>query len=212
MDLSPSDTEDEIAYYMNPTAPENHYMSRPHKVTSTADRDTHDNRLFENQHQTTSPHLPAIHNQADNPLDYVKKQKHSFNWDGQTLSIKERSQIQEPPRPPAPKKSIPEENILTDNPWEFLEIHALSLKDRNLIIKPTQTQPEPSPIYIEIASLNTKSRRPEIPYIHLGLSAPNGKHSPVMLRAMHDSGCAKSVMRKEIFASIPGYKDIPVNK
>ena len=111
MDLSPSDTEDEIAYYMNPTAPETHYMSRPHEVTSTADRDTHDNRLFENQHQTTSPHLPAIHNQADNPLDYVKKQKHSFNWDGQTLSIKERSQIQEPPRPPAPKKSIPEENI-----------------------------------------------------------------------------------------------------
>jgi hypothetical protein len=81
MDLSPSDTEDEIAYYMNPTAPETHYMSRPHEVTSTADRDTHDNRLFENQHQTTSPHLPAIHNQADNPLDYVKKQKHSFNWD-----------------------------------------------------------------------------------------------------------------------------------
>jgi len=25
-----------------------------------------------------------------------------------------------------------------------------------------------------------------------------------MLRAMHDSGCAKSVMRKEIFQSIPG--------
>jgi len=33
-----------------------------------------------------------------------------------------------------------------------------------------------------------------------------------MLRAMHDSGCAKSVMRKEIFQSIPGYKDIPVNE
>ncbi len=33
-----------------------------------------------------------------------------------------------------------------------------------------------------------------------------------MLRAMHDSGCAKSVMRKEIFESIPSYKDIPVNE
>jgi hypothetical protein len=33
-----------------------------------------------------------------------------------------------------------------------------------------------------------------------------------MLRAMHDSGCAKSVMRKEIFQSIPGYKEIPVNE
>ncbi len=33
-----------------------------------------------------------------------------------------------------------------------------------------------------------------------------------MLRAMHNSGCAKSVMRKEIFESIPGYKDIPVNE
>ena len=29
---------------------------------------------------------------------------------------------------------------------------------------------------------------------------------------MHDSGCAKSVMRKEIFQSIPGYKEIPVNE
>jgi hypothetical protein len=33
-----------------------------------------------------------------------------------------------------------------------------------------------------------------------------------MLRAMHDSGCAKTVMRKDIFQSIPGYKDIPVTE
>jgi hypothetical protein len=33
-----------------------------------------------------------------------------------------------------------------------------------------------------------------------------------MLRAMHDSGCAKSVMRRDIFESIPGYKDIPVTQ
>jgi hypothetical protein len=29
---------------------------------------------------------------------------------------------------------------------------------------------------------------------------------------VHDSGCAKSVIRKDIFESIPGYKDIPVNQ
>ncbi len=52
----------------------------------------------------------------------------------------------------------------------------------------------------------------KIPYINLFVSNPNGKHDPVMLRAMHDSGCAKSVMRKEIFQSIPGYKEIPVNE
>jgi len=33
-----------------------------------------------------------------------------------------------------------------------------------------------------------------------------------MLQAMHDSGCAKSVMRKDIFESIPRYKDISVNQ
>jgi len=33
-----------------------------------------------------------------------------------------------------------------------------------------------------------------------------------MLRAMHDSGCAKTVMRKDIFESIPGNKDIPVTE
>jgi hypothetical protein len=27
---------------------------------------------------------------------------------------------------------------------------------------------------------------------------------------MRDSGCAKSVIRKDVFESIPGYKDIPV--
>ncbi len=29
---------------------------------------------------------------------------------------------------------------------------------------------------------------------------------------MHDSGCPKTVMRKDIFQSIPGYKDIPVTE
>jgi hypothetical protein len=29
---------------------------------------------------------------------------------------------------------------------------------------------------------------------------------------MHDSGCGKSVMCKEIFESIPGYKDIPITQ
>jgi hypothetical protein len=33
-----------------------------------------------------------------------------------------------------------------------------------------------------------------------------------MLRAMHDSGCAKSVIRKDVLESIPGYKDIPVTQ
>jgi hypothetical protein len=53
---------------------------------------------------------------------------------------------------------------------------------------------------------------PQIPFLNLFVSTPNGKHSPVMLHAMHDSGCAKSVMRKDIFQSIPGYKDIPVTE
>jgi len=124
MDLYPSDTEDDVAYYTNSIAPETRHRSHPHEMTSTAVKDIHDNYLFENQHQTTSPQLPAIHIQADNPSDYVKK--HSFNWDGQTLSIKEISQVHEPPRPPAPKKPTLDINILTDNPQEFLETHALS--------------------------------------------------------------------------------------
>jgi hypothetical protein len=61
-------------------------------------------------------------------------------------------------------------------------------------------------------SLKGHFKHPQIPYINLFVSAPNGKHNPVMLRAMHDSGCAKSVMHKDIFESIPGYKDIPVTQ
>jgi hypothetical protein len=59
-------------------------------------------------------------------------------------------------------------------------------------------------------SLKGHFKHPQIPYINLFVSAPNDKHRPVMLRAMHDSGCAKSVMRKDVFESILGYKDILV--
>jgi hypothetical protein len=61
-------------------------------------------------------------------------------------------------------------------------------------------------------SLKGHFKDPQIPFINLFVSTPNGKHSPVMLRAMHDSGCAKTVMRKDIFESIPGNKDIPVTE
>jgi hypothetical protein len=61
-------------------------------------------------------------------------------------------------------------------------------------------------------SFKGQVKHPQIPYINLFVSNPNDKHSPVMLRAMHDSGCAKSVMHKDIFESIPGYKDILVRE
>jgi hypothetical protein len=61
-------------------------------------------------------------------------------------------------------------------------------------------------------ALKEHYKNPQIPFINLFVSAPNYKHRPVMLRAMHDSGCAKSVILKDIFESIPGYKDIPVNQ
>jgi hypothetical protein len=61
-------------------------------------------------------------------------------------------------------------------------------------------------------SLKGHYKNPQIPFINLFVSTPNGKHRPVMHRAMHDSGCAKSVIHKDIFESIPGYKDIPVNQ
>jgi hypothetical protein len=61
-------------------------------------------------------------------------------------------------------------------------------------------------------SLKGHYRHPQIPFVTLFVSNPNDKHSPVMIRAMHDSGCAKSVIQKDIFESIPGYKDIPVTK
>ena len=48
-------------------------------------------------------------------------------------------------------------------------------------------------------SLRGHFKHLQIPCINLFVSTPNGKHSPVMLRAMHNSGCAKSVMRKDIF-------------
>ena len=90
MDLSSSDTEDEVAYRTNPMAPEARHMSHLQEMALTADKDTHDNYLFET-HQPTPPQQPTIHIQTDNPSDYVKK--HSFNWDGEILSIKERSQV-----------------------------------------------------------------------------------------------------------------------
>jgi hypothetical protein len=37
-------------------------------------------------------------------------------------------------------------------------------------------------------SLKGHFKHPQIPYINLFVSAPNEKHRPVMLRAMHDSG------------------------
>jgi hypothetical protein len=61
-------------------------------------------------------------------------------------------------------------------------------------------------------SLKGHFKDPQIPFINLFVSTPNDQHSPVMLRAMHDSGCAKTVMRKDIFQSIPGYKDVPVTE
>jgi len=90
MDLSSSDTEDEVAYHTNPMAPKARHMSHLQELALTADKDTHDNYLFET-HQPTPPQQPTIHIQTDNPSDYVKK--HSFNWDGEILSIKERSQV-----------------------------------------------------------------------------------------------------------------------
>ncbi len=48
-------------------------------------------------------------------------------------------------------------------------------------------------------SLRGHFKHLQIPCINLFVSTPNGKHSSVMLRAMHNSGCAKSVMRKHIF-------------
>jgi len=61
-------------------------------------------------------------------------------------------------------------------------------------------------------SLKGHFKDPQIPFINLFVSTPNDQHSPVMLRAMHNSGCAKTVMRKDIFQSIPGYKDVPVTE
>jgi hypothetical protein len=61
-------------------------------------------------------------------------------------------------------------------------------------------------------SLKRHFRDPQIPFVTLFVSNPNDKHSPVMIRTMHDSGCAKTVIRKDIFESIPGYKEIPVTK
>ncbi len=61
-------------------------------------------------------------------------------------------------------------------------------------------------------SLKGHFRDPQIPFVTLFVSNPNDKHSPVMLRTMHDSGCAKTVIRKDIFESIPGYQEIPVTK
>jgi hypothetical protein len=61
-------------------------------------------------------------------------------------------------------------------------------------------------------SLKGHFRDPQIPFVTLFVSNPNDKHNPVMLRAMHDSGCAKTVIRKDIFESFPGYKEIPVTK
>jgi hypothetical protein len=48
-------------------------------------------------------------------------------------------------------------------------------------------------------SLKGYFKDPQIHFINLFVSTPNSKHSPVVLRAMHDSGCAKTVMRKDIF-------------
>jgi hypothetical protein len=43
----------------------------------------------------------------------------------------------------------------------------------------------------ETDSLKGQIKHPQIPYINLFVSNPNGKHNPVMLRAMHDSGLGK---------------------
>ncbi len=40
-------------------------------------------------------------------------------------------------------------------------------------------------------SLKGQIKHPQIPYINLFVSNPNGKHDPVMLRAMPDSGLGK---------------------
>jgi hypothetical protein len=143
---------------------------RPHP------RETTSSTAKDNDH---FPLQPKIHITTKNPSESLKN--HRFNWDGQTLSIKDRPQVPEPPQPSVPKKSIPEVTIITDNPQKFVETHSLSLKDGNLLIEPSYSQSDPPATYIEIASMNTQTRNPEIPYIHLGLSAPNVIHSPVMV-------------------------------
>ncbi len=200
------DSEDDAPHY----TPEAGRRPRSREMTSASDKAINDSRLLQKQHQTAPIRQPTIHIQTNNPAHYV--QGHHFSWNGQTLSIKDRRQVIDPPQHSVPEKSIPEVTIITDNPQKFVETHSLSLRDGNLLIKPSNSHPDPPATYIEIASMNTQTRNPEIPYIHLGISAPNGKHSPLMLRAMHDSGCAKSVIRRDIFESIPGFRDIQVIK
>ncbi len=60
-------------------------------------------------------------------------------------------------------------------------------------------------------SLKGHYKNPQTPFINLFVSVPNGFYRPVMLRAIN-FGCAKSVIHKDIFESIQGYKDIPVNQ
>jgi len=43
-------------------------------------------------------------------------------------------------------------------------------------------------------SLKGHYKDPQIPFVNLFVSNPNDNHRSVMLRAMHDSGCAKSVI------------------
>jgi len=52
-------------------------------------------------------------------------------------------------------------------------------------------------------SLKGQIKHPQIPYINLFVSTPNNKHRPVMLQPMRDSGCAKSVIRKDVFETVP---------
>jgi hypothetical protein len=65
-------------------------------------------------------------------------------------------------------------NIHTDNAQEFLETHNLSFKKGDFIITPTHPEQEQPPTYAKISLMNlTQSRNPEIPYLHLGVSAPD---------------------------------------
>jgi hypothetical protein len=57
-------------------------------------------------------------------------------------------------------------------------------------------------------------KNPQIPFISVDLSDPCSDKSQgtLLVQAMHDSGCAKTTIRTEVFKRIPNAEKIQINK
>ncbi len=103
----------------------------------------------------------------------------------------------------------PSENLPHKDNFQFrTDKRIFPIFDTDLLINNVKKQKDAN----EGDSLKGHYKDPQIPFVNFFVSNPNDKHRSVMLRAMHDFGCAKSVIQKDIFESIPGYQEIPVNQ